>query len=423
MRIALRAVGLFASLLLLVGCAKMNPVAPAAPAAGVHTFVLRSLDDPRLPATALDISEPTGQEAGLFRGNGKHDEDPASFWNQITTDLARGAGLPPPRFARVYALTHVAIHDALAAGSHRYRGGFDSDAVAAGAASTVLAYLFPSQADQVAGLAAQRVKRGSAAARAFVFGQAVGSLVVEYGMLDRSDTPFTGAMPSGDGLWTGTNPVLPMCGTWKCWIIESGDAIQPEPPYLYGSPEDLAEVEVVREAALNRTPEQIAAVHKWADRAPPMIWNVMLLERLAAERWDAIESARAFAYLNVAIFDGFVSCWGSKYTYWTARPFQRIAGLVTVITTPNFPSYTSGHSTISGAAAEVMSELFPGDAAFYRAEASEAADSRLWGGIHYPRDNVQGQIVGKAIGERVVEVMRSDGARRGAGDLVASRQN
>jgi hypothetical protein len=200
-----------------------------------------------------------------------------------------------------------------------------------------------------------------------------------------------------------------MCGTWKTWVIGSGSEIQPEPPYAFGSTQDLQDVQEVLDVSLSRTAEQIAIVHKWADLSPPAIWNDMLNDRIDATGLDLAASARASAFLNMAMADGFIECWACKYKYWTARPFQRIPGLVTVIPTPNFPTYTSGHSTISAAAAKVMGEVFPAEADFFQQQSLEAAMSRLYGGIHFRHDNEQGTFVGSIIGDRVVERMRASG--------------
>ena len=81
-----------------------------------------------------------------------------------------------------------------------------------------------------------------------------------------------------------------------------------------------------------------------------------------------------------------------------------------LIPTPPFPSYTSGHSTISFAAATVLGHLFPADEAALRAQAAEARDSRLWAGIHFPVDNEMGATMGGAVGRLVAEYARSDGA-------------
>ena len=339
-------------------------------------------------------------------------DDPASAWNQLTTELGLKAKLPPPRFSRAYALVQVAIYDALT--THQGESK-PQRALAAGAAFVVLNYLFPNDAERISQVLSQQIELSEAKNKgslnaAFNVGRGKGNLVVFYGKNDGSDAVFPGSAPKGDCIWTGTNPVLPMCGTWKTWIVTDGAEFLPEPPFPCGSEQDLLELDQVYQASFNRTAEQIAIVHKWADLPPPTIWNGYLIERVESNNLSILASARAFAYLNITMLDAFVCCWNTKYTYWTARPFQRLPeDFTTVITTPNFPSYTSGHSTISGAAAPVMGELFPSELEFFRAEALEAADSRLWGGIHYRQDNEQGLVVGKKIGEKVVGVMETAG--------------
>jgi membrane-associated phospholipid phosphatase len=78
--------------------------------------------------------------------------------------------------------------------------------------------------------------------------------------------------------------------------------------------------------------------------------------------------------------------------------------------TPPFPSYTSGHSTISAAAATVLGDLFPADAAAVAERAAEAKNSRLWAGIHFPIDNDMGATGGGQVGRLVIEVAGSAGA-------------
>jgi hypothetical protein len=427
----------------LAGCGARNPVAPVVESGGAaaqdRPFVLSSALDARLPAPMEEAAGATTSDlaitgaASTARSEERGDErneharasaEPVLFWNQLTTTLARGAGLPPPRFARAYALTHVAIHDALIAGGDRARGGLTGPALAAGAASTVLTDLFPASAADIAA-AAQAQIAGSdrrSVLRSWRLGVRVGELLVLYGRNDRSDMPFTGTIPTGPGIWAGANPVLPMCGEWKTWILRSGGEFKPEPPYTYGTPQDLAEVAEVLDVALHRTPEQIAIVHKWADRSPPAIWCGMLNDEIAARHLSLREAARAHAFLNVAIYDAFVSCWSTKYIHWIARPFMRITdpAFTTAIPTPNFPSYTSGHSTISAAAAAVMGELFPRKARYFREQAAEAAISRLWGGIHFSRDNNEGLRIGRRIGAKTVRVMR-----HGSGDgfVAADRRD
>ena len=77
---------------------------------------------------------------------------------------------------------------------------------------------------------------------------------------------------------------------------------------------------------------------------------------------------------------------------------------------PNFPSYTSGYSDFSAAAADVLSYLFPSGATYFDAQRDEAAMSRLYGGIHYPSDIKYGLIQGNQIGDFTVTFAKSDGA-------------
>ena len=330
--------------------------------------------------------------------------DPATFWNHITTNL--GSKLDPPRMARAYALVHVAIYDSMLASSNHRKA--ELNAAAAGAASEVLIYLFPDNATAIHDAARASLgdsQNPGGITGGFHFGQAVGDMVVQHGENDGSSTVFTGTIPTGDCTWAGVSPLEPLAGHWETWLTTSGSEFQPEAQYPCGSRNDLLDVQAVLSASLTRTPEQIAIVHKWADVSPPAIWNSILNDRIARNDIAGIASARAYAYLSIAIYDAFVSCWSTKYTFWTARPFQRIPGLVTVIKTPNFPSYSSGHSTISAAASAVMGELFPEEAIYFDGQAHEAAMSRLWAGIHFPHDNEQGLIVGHEIGMKVVQDM------------------
>ncbi len=407
-----------ALLFIISGCQKDNPIDPLNSGAAFHTFVLTSPDDSRLPEPMAEDRAASDEDRQMVLDALNHHHDgsplgnPSPLWNRLTTDLGRSAKLPPPLFARAYALVHVAIYDALLAAHVTKRRDLVDNAIAAGAASRVLTYLFPDSSRLIrrVALSQMRVEHGLAKGRllrSWILGRTVGGLAVRYGRRDGSDAVFTDTIPVGPQYWYGTNPVLPMCGTWKTWITTTGAEFQPEPPYAYGSHEDSVEVQQVYDASLVRTAEQIAVVHKWADLPPPTIWNNYLNERVMNSHMRVMASARAYAYLNAAMYDAFVSCWQCKYVYWTARPFQRTPGLVTVIPTPNFPSYTSGHSTISGTAAIVMSEVFPAEAAYFNAEADEAAISRFWGGIHFHHDDNQGLVVGRQIGEKTVALMQS----------------
>ena len=404
----------------IAGCGARSTMSPdgtsTASASRSDTFVLESATDSRLPAPGTELAGVTDADRALVTRVPAAPEvvslsqvpDAVEFWNLLTESLATGAKLPPPLFSRAYAYVHVAIYDAVSLAGDGRRGNISQRSLAAGAAEQVLLYLFPGSADLIHDAAAEQMKAdgGASSLGAFHLGTVVGGLTVRRAQSDGSTAVFAGPQPTGPDIWTGTNPVLPMAGTWKTWCVTSGASPAPEPPYAFMSDKDLADVQEVLDVSHNRTPEMIAIVHKWADTSPPAIWNEMLNGRVQGGVFSTIAAARAYAYLNVAMEDAFVCCWNTKYQYWVARPFQRIPDLVTVIPTPNFPTYTSGHSTISAAAAAVMGEAFPDKARYFKDQAAEAAMSRLWGGIHFAHDNDQGLLGGARVGRRAVHAMR-----------------
>jgi membrane-associated phospholipid phosphatase len=123
-----------------------------------------------------------------------------------------------------------------------------------------------------------------------------------------------------------------------------------------------------------------------------------------------VRAARAFALLNMAMHDAAVACWDAKFTYYNPRPSQLDRSIRTMIGLPNFPSYVSGHSTFSAAAAAVLSYLFPDGAADFDAQKEEAALSRLYGGIHYRSDIEVGKDHGKRVAGYALRFAQQDGA-------------
>ncbi|MFD1141405.1 vanadium-dependent haloperoxidase [Larkinella insperata] len=133
------------------------------------------------------------------------------------------------------------------------------------------------------------------------------------------------------------------------------------------------------------------------------------------------------------LMDAFISCWDEKYRSNRIRPETVINRYIDarwqpLLQTPPFPEYTSGHSVISTAVAEVLTYLIGDNFAFtddtevlfelptrdfksFRQAAEEAAISRLYGGIHF-RDAIEsGQQQGKAIGTFVVDKIKRAGVK------------
>ena len=357
----------------------------------------------------------------------------------------------PARAARIMALLHVAMHDAMVAtwdakyaydrpsparATNRVRalaaaGGTPSypseHAAAAAVAATILTYAFPiddttSFTRPAREAAESRVVAGAAyrsdVNAGWALGTAVARRVLERAMTDGSSAPWTGTVPSGAGMWRPTPPrrvEVPfdaLAGTWRPWVIPSGDAFRLAPPPAPGSSQFTADMnELLALADGGRTSAQIEAARYWATDAPSIRWELFIEDEIASHRLSVPHAARARAYLSASMYDAFIACWDTKFTYWVARPVTMDPSLRTVFSTPPFPSYPSGHSTQSSAAAEVMAELFPDRAAFYHARGEEASLSRIWAGVHYRFDVLGGEAMGQKVGEAVVARMRSDGAR------------
>lgn len=172
------------------------------------------------------------------------------------------------------------------------------------------------------------------------------------------------------------------------------------------------EVAEVKRTVDNLTREQLAIAFKWNDGAgtytPPGHWNDIAAEHVRDGRMSEVRAARAFALLNMAMHDAAVSCWETKFFYFNPRPSQLDPSIKTPIGLPNFPAYSSGHSTFSAAAATVLSHLFPGASGDFNVMRDEAAISRLYGGIHYRSDIEGGKVHGTRIGSYTVQFAQQD---------------
>jgi membrane-associated phospholipid phosphatase len=384
---------------------------------------------------------------------------PTTAWHDLALDLLGfyWALLPdvrtatPARAARALALLHVAMYDALVATwDAKYAYGrppparadprvralvpltdlpsYPSEhAAAAAAAAAVLLYVFPAEGaagfDVLAREAGDARVAAGAAYRSdvdagYALGRAVAAQVIERARNDGADDPWTGVVPVGSAMWRPTPPKFadppfdPTAGSWRPWAIPSGDAYRPPPPPALGSPAFTADLDELRRLSTSRTTAQADSARYWASEAPSSRWEAFMQQEIDRRRLGPVRAARALALASVAQYDAMVACWGAKYSYWLLRPITADATIGTVYSTPPFPSYPSGHSTLSTAASEVFAELFPDAAESYRAKAREASNSRVLGGVHYRFDAVAGEQLGLQVGAAVVARARSDGSSR-----------
>jgi hypothetical protein len=315
------------------------------------------------------------------------------------------------------------------------------DAVMSGVNAEILKLLFPASVEEITR------KAGDQRTAALLSGKASPSDIAAGAALGRAIAPVFTARAASDGMsaaggtpaqwqaladaaagrgeipWRSMDipprpPQLPLFGKVKTWMMTADDIVneRPAPPPSTSSAQMAKEVAEVRQAVDHVTRDQLAIVYKWADGVstptPSGHWNFIAAPYIAAAGFSDVRAARTFALLDMAMHDAAVACWDAKYFYFNPRPSQMDPDLKTAIALPNFPSYTSGHSTFSAAAAEVLSYLFPAGASTFEDQKNEAAISRLYGGIHYRSDIDVGKEHGRRVGDYTVRFAQLDGADR-----------
>ena len=375
-------------------------------------------------------------------------------WNEILLGVVRKAKTNPVRVSRTLALLNAAMYDAVIAAcdakiAHRRSSPSERDArikalappdalsahasvdaAIAAAAVAVLTTVYPDRAkvftDRQAELLAVRLAVGahtpSDLETGSRLGAAVGALAVARAATDGASAVWQGTIPEGPGYWKpakpfrNDQPAEALAGTWRTWLMPSGSALRPGPPPAFESPEWQAEADEVVQVNENLTDDQIRIARFWADGAgtdtPPGHWMRIAIGLAGRDHLGLPDTVRLFAHLAMAQADAFIACLDAKYTYWSGRPTGLIPGFASTIITPNFPSYISGHSTLSGASSVVLAAFFPADAGTLAAQAEEAAISRLYGGIHWRSDNEVGLEVGRRIGQLAVDRATRDGGLR-----------
>lgn len=365
----------------------------------------------------------------------------------------------PPFAARAYALLSVAQHDALIAAWH-YKYEFMRDApenrgdgidllfpaselpaypseqaAIAEVSFQILSHLFPKEKNFLEGKMKEHVNStiwsGKAGKLDNIAGgeiaRVVSNAVKEYATNDRMNQS---ADPNDEHLayfnitsriekpWECIQlplrkPMLPFYGLVKTWYDSTGIFQNaPEAPPAINSQEFQDDLKNVREISDNRTREQWRISEFWADGGgtytPPGHWNKIAEDLIVEAKWSEVRTARAFSLMNRAIMDGGIISWWAKFYYYLPRPSQLDPEITVATGIPNFPSYTSGHSTFSSAAGTVLGHLFPAKKQELKEMYIEAGISRVYGGIHYNIDNIAGRKSGESVGRLAIEWAQSD---------------
>jgi hypothetical protein len=207
--------------------------------------------------------------------------------------------------------------------------------------------------------------------------------------------------------------ITPAFGKVKPWLVPDITVVRPGPPPTPGSTEFNVAAQELEDIIDNLTNDQRKIANFWSDGlgtyTPPGHWNKFASDYIVEYKYNPLRAARVLAYLNMTMQDAGIACWDTKYHYHYPRPIQAIPGFKTILGTPNFPSYTSGHSMFSNAAAKLLIHVFPEKSAQIQGWADEASVSRIYGGIHYRFDVDAGQTSGYAVAQYAIDRMAADG--------------
>jgi len=390
------------------------------------------------------------------------DGDAVLFWNDQANRAIQATKTDPFMAARALALESIAVLDTIQSlrGEPAFLvrlpepGDLPVDVAVAAAAHAMLSHLFPvRQAALDAALAAEFAHDpgGLPHRRAIEFGRAVAAGVIA--MRDEDGWNATAATRVGTdaGQWRPTPPDFlpaldPQWADLMPFAMTSPGQFRPAGPPAPGSGAfRIAKAAVAGLGAANstlRTREQTEIAHYWSDAigtyASAGHWNAITASIVGPMHLGLTTEAAVFAELNVAIADAAIAMADAKYTYWFWRPVTAIRagdegdapvpGWTPLLETPNHPSYVSGHSSFSGAAAVVLTKWFgvrpftfssaslPGvvrSFSSFEQAAQEAAISRLYGGIHFPFDNTDGLATGRAVGAWTLAVFQRGADDRG----------
>ena len=442
---------------------------------GGFTFdllVAQGMQTVRMKATD-DLGRQSELKLDVRRGNTIQDWNAAALdivrqWTTTSNDPYPNRIVPsqPPMVARNLAMIQTAMFDAANAVTGKYMGyvfqttpqpNASENSAAASAAFEVAKALYSANDELAvwqASLNETLSQETDTTARdsGVSLGKLAAQAILAARNNDGSESKSNYTSTNATGQWQRTFPdYLPsLLAQWpnvKPFALTSASEFRSAPPPALDSPEYAAAVDQVMQnggfQSNQRTAEQTEIALFWADgggtATPPGHWNRIATDLTLAKQTNLLETARTFALMNIAMADAGIACWDAKYHHDVWRPIDAIrqadqdgnaattsdSSWIPLLKTPPFPTYTSGHSTFSGAASTVLASLF-GDATPFESQtdghlapeqrpldasqivtrqfdsftqaAEEAGMSRIYGGIHFSFDNTAGLQLGREVG-------------------------
>jgi membrane-associated phospholipid phosphatase len=362
----------------------------------------------------------------------------SSRWQLTARGLVKARSASPIVAARAYALVSLGQYAAVDAADALVINGRDANdhakaharrgAIAATSAK-VLSYLFPLDVAQIltqlqTESAEGTVEAREAFARGREEGQTVGDLIVTRGRGDgfaqANGSPLVwdpSTLRTGTGVWsmdTDAAPQVPAGFQFagiRPYFLENANQFRPAPPDLSGQVDEV--IEIVEKRTIAQAALAVALNQSSGTFTTPGVFAELAANFIDQHHMDDRAAAHVYALMHTAVMDAVIACWEAKFEYLVMRPWQ-VAPLglprsVLIIGRPNHPSYPSGHSCVSGAAATVLERFFPAQRAVLEKQVEDNGMSRIYAGIHYRIDVEAGQQLGRSVAQWAVRIDQRKG--------------
>ncbi len=377
--------------------------------------------------------------------------DVITDWNLITVSATKTGAFNTNLASRVDAIEAISVYDAVNSIRHfgdAYHyfapptGPASAEAAVAQAAHDVLVHYFPAQSsalDTKLGDSLSQISDGPAKDAGRQVGSAAAADIIALRANDGSspDVSYPGPANPGIGQWRPTPGATPgtfppgineQWGSVTPFVLASPSQFRPGPPPRVGTGEykhSLEEVKSLGEINSHTRTDDQTHIAQFYKQDAELTVNEAARQLSSIHDLSLEENAILFALVDLAVGDSRIAVWDAKYHYLFWRPITALnadpSGVVTnnysawspLIVTPSHPGYPSGHSTTVSAGFHVLSALLGSDDALtlhtttsgepprtianLSVGEQENGLSRIYGGIHYSFDNINGQQLGREV--------------------------
>jgi hypothetical protein len=232
------------------------------------------------------------------------------------------------------------------------------------------------------------------------------------------------------GMGAAPAPTAPRAGraaptpaSWRTWILDANDQFRVGPPPRPGSGATRRELRQIERFQRHLSKRKLRLIRRWSRGPATLPWTEVALDMILVHRPGAFptRSARIFGLLHAGMYDAVVAAWDSRVRYRRRPPFK-VDRAIERLARSERSSYPDTYAAVAGAAERILPYLYPDEpASTFTRLANRAVKTRLWAGVSYRSDVVQGRMLGNLVGEAAVAYGEADGNANPAAPVLAAR--